>query len=226
MYAETTFYEKYPYGNLEDVSRKVPFRRLSELRHIRIEATVDSGYEKGIADSIRLLLQHCPLLEDLELQLLLFGWTSQHFDDQIEPDGALMKSLSGLDLRNGLTLMVKDNEYVDMHVARQLRLNIAPEEMWHCNGWDYIFANFYSDACVQWWRSWTLGKSRGKNLRFQDEPSGEDIKQIKQSWRFWNTLGERLEVHAEIGLIRSLIKQSVACGRRLWEPVNRTLGRR
>ncbi len=231
LYEETTFYETHPYQNPwswehGDLSEKVPLKRLSELKHVRIEASLELDCEKGIADSIRLLLQQCPSLENLELQLLFLGWSSEYFDDYIKPDGALMELLSGLDLRNGLMLTIKDNGYVGMHVARKLRLNIAPEEMWHCNGWDYSFGGYYSVYWLQWGRAWSLGNSCGTNLRFLDEPSDEDIEQIIQYKRFWDTLVKRLQLHADIGLTRSLINRSIACWRRLWEQFSRIVARR
>ncbi len=220
LYEDTRFYKTCPYNGCDDWCRHIPTGRLSKLKHVRLKFTPNEIFEDGIAESIRLLRPKCPLLEDLELQLLFWNRSSEDFGSYIRPNGELMTTLSGLNLAGGLTLTVKD-DFFHKNVAKEFRLTIAPEEMWHCSGWDYTFDGYYMEYYIKWVRAWSLGGSGGINLRFSNEPSEEDIEQIVQSRRFGDNLVKRLKLHAELGLTRSLMRRSIAIGRRLWERISR-----
>lgn len=180
MYEETVFSETDCSGTdcYSGPRAEVPPQRLSKLKHLRFE----TGYfdrEHQVAKSIRLLAQYCPLLKDIELQVEYMNGESGDFWYHSSPEGELVGLLPGLNLRNGFSLTINDEYFIPADVAHEFRLAIAPNEEWHCNGWDYTFDSNGHRCKLKWVRMWSLGRSGIADLRFLDEPSEEDIRQIE-----------------------------------------------
>jgi len=155
--------------------------RLNNLKHLRFEVTPDlSDCEEDIADTIRFILDHCPLLEDLELQLRFVDGNIPYFSEYIESHGQLAAIISQANLRKGFFLTFKDDDFVRADVARDFRLAIAPEERWYHNGWDFTYDGYAMEWGIKWARAWSLRKL-GTNLRFLKEPSEGDIDKINEN---------------------------------------------
>ena len=180
LYEETRFYARNLWPRIKgNFGWKVLPDQLSKLRHLRLEFSLVYEREGAIPKAIELSLKHCPLLDDLDLQLSFWSKSSRYSNTYIEPSEALATTLSGLNLRKGLKLTLKDLGYISGDVLRDFRMKIAPEEKWHCCGWDYAF-DFGASVCqVKWVRAWSLGSTNAK-LRFLEEPSEEAVRQIIQ----------------------------------------------
>ena len=186
LYDVTRFYDSLFFNRdvCSDPLAKKSAQHLSKLKHVRFEADLDE-VEARIANAIRLLPLSCPLLEDLEIHLAIPTlYLPIPFERLIKPQGELATALSELTLRKGLVLTIKKEDFIGVDVARQFRLAIASEDKWHCNGWDYSFDPHSLDGMLmKWVRAWTLGGT-GTNLRFLDEPSQEEIKEIEAAWSY------------------------------------------
>ena len=178
LYDETRFYEsiRHKESICGDPHAEIS-AHLSNLRHVRFEADVNGG--EMTTNSILLLLEHWPLLKDLELQIVFRSThTFASHTECANPHGELVAVLSQFSLRKGLILTFKDEVFVSTDVARDFRLAIAPEEKWCCNGWDYLFKDHTYEMCaLVWARTWSLGRS-GTDLRRLKEPSEKTIDKI------------------------------------------------
>ena len=210
VYEETRFYlsNRYLEKLRGESSTRAPPEGLGKVKHVRLDILLPKYEDAQIHQMktikpIRFLLQSCPLLEDLELVLFLCGaFAPGDFDFRIDSNGELMTILLTLNLPNGFSLTIKANSFVLADVAEEFRLNIAPAEKWHPNGWDYMYNAYGMELGwdPKWVRSWSLGKSRGVNLRHQEEPTQQDLEELIECKRFQeNVLLFRLQEHIEIG---------------------------
>lgn len=218
LYEETTFYETNGRGRdfYGGPQAKAPPERLSKLKHLRFEVT-SSDCEHEVAESIRILAQYCPLLEDLELQVEFLLGESAGFWYDSSPEGELVKLLPSLNLRYGFSLTIKDEYFIPADVAHEFRLAIAPDEKWHCNGWDYTFNGNGYGWVPKWVRMWSLGGSGTMDLRFLDEPSKEDIEQIQRCYDVESYFIDRLAAYARVRASRFPVTWYARPGRRLSE---------
>lgn len=234
MYGETRFYNSTSFNKdvCSDPLAKKSAQHLSKLKHIRFEANLDE-VEASTANAIRLLPLSCPLLEDLEVHLVIPArGLSGSFEAWIEPHGELATALSELTLRKGLVLTVKDKDFIGVDVPRQFRIAIASEDKWHCNGWDYTFdTQCFDNGFIKWVRAWTLGAT-GTGLRFLDEPSDEEIQEIEAallySPRFllcairWH---ESYKARRVSRTPKSPVSRSAGLKQRVWKYINALIPR-